>query len=81
MIILANPLFKILYGLEIDQPYIDIDEYPLSCLLILSSVNYIIIFFQEAQNPPRPGEGGRQLGKDDARRTNLMNWLSRCSIL
>lgn len=35
----------------------------------------------EAQNPPRPGEGGRQLGKDDARRTNLMNWLSRCSIL
>ena len=44
-------------------------------------VNYIIILFQEAQNPPRPGEGGRQLGKDDARRTNLMNWLSRCSIL
>ena len=75
MIILANPLFRILFGLEIDQPYIDIR------LLILSLFNYIIIFFQEAQNPPRPGEGGRQLGKDDARRTNLMNWLSRCSIL
>ena len=36
---------------------------------------------QEAQNPPRPGEGGRQLKGDDARRTNIMNWLARCSIL
>jgi len=35
----------------------------------------------EAQNPPRPGEGGRVLKGDDTRRTNIMNWLSRCTIL
>jgi Ras-related protein Rab-8A len=33
----------------------------------------------EAQNPPRPS--GVQLGRDDGRRKNLMDWLSRCSIL
>lgn len=35
----------------------------------------------EAQNPPRP-EGGRVLGQGDNKgRTNIMNWLSRCTIL
>ena len=36
----------------------------------------------EAQNPPRPGNGGFQPGMDDGGRgKNIMSWLSRCSIL
>merc|ERR1712037_813397 len=31
----------------------------------------------EAQNPPRQ-ERGHQLGKDDGRGRNVMQWLSRC---
>lgn len=38
------------------------------------------LLLQEAQNPPRQ-ERGHQLGKDDARGRNLMQWLNRCSIL
>jgi len=34
----------------------------------------------EAQNPPRAG-GGHQLGRDEGPRRNVMQWLSRCSIL
>eukprot|EP00095_Tigriopus_kingsejongensis_P011199 maker-scaffold263_size232787-snap-gene-0.15 protein:Tk11199 transcript:maker-scaffold263_size232787-snap-gene-0.15-mRNA-1 annotation:"ras-related protein rab-8a" len=34
----------------------------------------------EAQNPPRQ-ERGHQLGKDDSRGRNIMQWLNRCSIL
>ena len=34
----------------------------------------------EAQNPPRPS-GGFQPGRDEGRGKNMMNWLSRCSIL
>ena len=54
-------------NINIDKAFVELAETILEKML-------------EALNPPRPS-GGHQLGRDDGRRKNLMDWLSRCSIL
>ena len=52
-------------------------------MIFLTISRYIFFFhsvFQEAQNPPRQ-DRGHQLGKDDGRGRNIMQLLSRCSML